>query len=171
MHPALTLPRTLPDTLQATRSEALPDHTAAAIDTIAGLAAGTEVLTLDGAIPVEHLMQGDRLITRGGGIARLRMIHMTEAEVAPVRVEAQSLGRGRPEGAALVGPDTRLLIRDWRAAALWQQPSAMVAASRLVDGQYIRREPPRTMRLFLPCLDTPRVIYAGGLEIGTPPAS
>ncbi|MBW7922718.1 MAG: Hint domain-containing protein [Rubellimicrobium sp.] len=154
MHPAITITTPAPARPQA------------GVRVVAGLAAGMTVLTLDGEIPVEHLMPGDRLITRGSGIATLAALATYETGVALVRFRAQSLGHGRPEGEALLGPDTKVLIRDWRAGALWGQPSAMVPASRLADGCYIRTETPRTVRLFLPRLTAPAVIYAGGLEIG-----
>lgn len=156
MHPALTMLN------HATTTERV------AVTTAAGLVAGTRVLTLDGEIPVEHLMPGDRLVTRSSGIARLEALRVIEADVALVRFQAQSLGHGRPEGEALLGPDTKVLIRDWRAGALWGQPSAMVAAARLADGCYIRHEAPRRVRLFLPQLASAQVIYAGGIEIGLP---
>lgn len=153
MHPTLTLSQ-------------LPPVRPAGVAAVAGMVSGTDILTLDGAIAVEHLLPGDRLIVRGGGIARLASLSVIDTESALIRLESQCLGRGRPEGRALVGPDTLLLVRDWRAGALWGQPSAMVPASRLIDGGCIRREPARPVRLFLPVFDTPQVIYAGGLEIG-----
>ncbi len=134
----------------------------------AGLTAGTPVLTLDGEMPVEHLASGDRVVTRNSGIAILVGVRRSPATAPLVRFAAGSLGHMRPEEDAVLGPGTRVLIRDWRAAALYGQASAMVAAARLVDGAYIQRAVFRDTALFMPEFDAAQVIYAGGLEIGVP---
>jgi hypothetical protein len=134
---------------------------------IAGLPAGTTVLTLAGELPVEHLVAGDRIITRDAGIAVLRGVKVAVAEVAMVRIRAGSLGHTRPDRDTAVAPGTPVLIRDWRAQALYAQPSAMVPAARLCDGEFIATLPAASVRLFALDFDRPHVIYADGLEIGT----
>ena len=136
------------------------------VGTDKGLIAGTRILTLDGELPVEHLGAGDRIITRGNTIARLSGIDVRRAKVALVRFCADSLGHRRPEADCWLAPDTMVLIRDWRASALLGQPSALIPASRLADGGYVRREAAQMVTIFLPRFDTAHVIYAGGLEIG-----
>lgn len=142
---------------------ALPE---AATTTAAGLVAGTTVLTLMGELPVEHLCEGDRIITRDAGVAVLRGLRAEVAEVALVRIKAGSLGHTRPERDVALGPGTPVLIRDWRAPALYGQPSAMVPAGRLVDGEFVASEARAVVRLFTLVFDRPHVIYADGLEIG-----
>lgn len=134
----------------------------------AGFTAGTSVLTLDGELPIEHLAPGDRIVTRNSGIALLAGVRRIPATAPLIRFAAGSLGHMRPEGDAILGPGTRILIRDWRAAALYGQPSAMIEATRLVDGLYILRIPASAAMLFMPQFDAAQVIYAGGLEIGVP---
>lgn len=133
-----------------------------------GLAAGTHVLTLDGELPVEHLAPGDRIVTRNSGIAPLARVQRVSVDTPLVRFAAGSLGHMRPEDDAILGPGTRVLVRDWRAAALYGQPSAMVAAARLVDGVYVRQTAALGATLFMLQFDAAQVIYAGGLEIGVP---
>ncbi|MEC9104151.1 MAG: Hint domain-containing protein, partial [Pseudomonadota bacterium] len=41
---------------------------------VAGIAAGTKVMTLDGEMPVEFLTAGDRVITRDTGMAVLKNV-------------------------------------------------------------------------------------------------
>ena len=159
LHPALT------STGPGTSPGATPAATA--VD-VAGIAGETAILTLEGEMPLRHLLPVDRLLTRGSGIARLTGLMRVRADAALVRFCARSLGQGRPESDVLLGPGTRVLIRDWRAGALWGMPSAMVPAARLADGCYIRREPLGPVDLLLPQIDRPGVIYAGGLEIGLP---
>ena len=59
----------------------------------AGLAPGTQVLTLDGAIPVEFLNPGDRVITRCG-VRTLKAVmrHNLPEGTSLVRVSADALG-------------------------------------------------------------------------------
>jgi hypothetical protein len=135
-----------------------------------GLAAGTPVLTLAGAIPVEHLMPGDRIITRDGARS-LRGLHARVVAAARmIRISASALGVDQPEDDMLVAPETQILIRDWRAKALRGCDQALVAASRLVDGEYIRFEQVAALRLFALEFDAPAVIYAGGVELAIEPA-
>ena len=130
-----------------------------------GLAEGTSVLTLDGALPVEYLTPGDRILTRGG-VRRLKSIEMTRvAHARMVRISADVLGTGRPEAEVLVVAGQPLLIRDWRAKALYGAAQVLVPAAKLADGEYIRAEVMREARIFTLKLDAAAVIYAGGLEL------
>ncbi|AMY69883.1 hypothetical protein AKL17_2642 [Frigidibacter mobilis] len=69
------------------------------------LAGGTRVLTLEGALPVDYLSPGDRVVTRGGArvLCRIRAGRMTGQMV---RLRAGVLGEGRPERALLLAPGT-----------------------------------------------------------------
>lgn len=135
-----------------------------------GLCAGTSVMTLDGEIPVEHLSIGDRIITRDSGMAVLRALDITDVELTPIRILAGSLGHTRPDRDMLVTAHTTLHIRDWRAQALFGAPSAMVPASRLLDGEFVAELPKQKLRIFTLRFDRAHIIYADGLEIGTHPA-
>jgi hypothetical protein len=132
----------------------------------AGLCAGTTILTLDGELPVEHLSVGDRVISRTSGTAVLRDIIVTEQMMTPIRIKAGSLGHTRPDRDMIVSPDAQLHIRDWRAEALFGTPTAMVPASRLIDGEFVAEETTRVMTLFRLVFDRAQIIYADGMEIG-----
>ena len=133
---------------------------------LSGLCAGSIVLTLDGELPVEHLSIGDRIVSRTSGTAILRDIKVTEMMMTPIRIKAGSLGHTRPDRDMLVSPEAQLHIRDWRAEALFGTPSAMVAARRLIDGEFVAEETTRVVTLFTLVFDRPQVIYADGMEIG-----
>ena len=137
----------------------------------AGFAQGTRIMTADGEIPVEFLNQGDRIVTRSG-MCPLRAITCTEmASITLVRVTCDSLGYGRPGEDVLLVPGQRVLLRDWRAKALYGQAQALVPVVRLVDGQYISKCEVQAVRLFTLHFDTPQVVYAEGLELATAPAT
>lgn len=132
---------------------------------ISGMAEGTPVQTLSGVVPVERLRAGDRVLTRAGmrRIAEVEALVLLDAPV--VRVAANVLGQGRPETTVLLAPATPILIRDWRAKALFGAAQALVPVSRLIDGEYIRMEQAARLRLYRLTLDGAAVIYAGGLEL------
>lgn len=130
-----------------------------------GVGFGTPILTMEGVFPVEYLSPGDRIITRTGA-RRLRAVEVTALnDVEMVLISHDILGQGRPNTDLIVHPGQPVLIRDWRAKALYGATQAMVAAARLVDGEYIRFERIAQMRLFTLRLEGEAVIYAGGLEL------
>jgi hypothetical protein len=129
-----------------------------------GMAGGTVVLTLDGAIPVEFLDVGDRIITRDGA-RTLRAVTVTEATGSAVRIGARTLGHDRPEGDMLVGVDQGILVRDWRAKAMYGAAQAVIPARRMADGELIRVVGVEQTRFFALSFDAPAIIYAGGLEL------
>jgi Hint domain len=141
-----------------------PDHPVAPTDA-SGLLLGTRVRTIAGILPVEFLEPGDRIVTRTGA-ATLISLSSTLRKAAPVvRIRAGTLGSDRPEADLFMAPGQALLIRDWRALALYGTPAATVPASRLADGEFIRVEVLATARFFTLRFETAQVIYAEGLEI------
>lgn len=141
---------------------------AAANDVRSGLAAGTPVLTLSGPVAVERLASGDRIVTRDG-VRRLVGVQRVDAAVRLVRVSESAIGVDQPEADMLMTADMQILIRDWRAKALRGCDQAVIAADRLIDGEYIRREPEARAVLFRLEFDSPVVIYVGGLELALTP--
>ncbi len=136
-----------------------------------GITAGTGVLTLEGEMPVQFLAVGDRVITRSGAKV-LKDIKVTVVrDAAMVRISASALGHDRPEEDMFVAPCQPVLVRDWRAKALYGREVAMVEAQRLADGDYIRKEVVAEVRLFTLVFDREEVVYAGGLELACAPAT
>ena len=136
-------------------------------DLVSGMAAGTSILTLDGAIPVEFLTEGDRVITRDG-VRQLRAITAEVIHVRPCRISASALGHDRPEQDLTVAPDQPILLRDWRAKAMFGRATVLVPARRLVDGQHIQQaERASDLRVYHLAFDTPQTVYANGSELAT----
>ena len=134
------------------------------------LVAGTPVMTLQGVLPVEHILPEDRIITRSGAMR----VQSVEARVIRkpdlLRISARALGHDRPEADVLLPPDQPLHLRDWRAKAMFGTAEATVAANRLIDGTHIRAEAPAPVRMIRLVLPRAAVIYAGGLELAAVPA-
>lgn len=130
-----------------------------------GFVPGTVLLTQAGEIPVEFLSPGDRIITRDAGLVRLVHVHHRHTLARAISFAAGSLGDTRPDQ-DLVLPDAQVvLIRDWRARAMFGTAQAMVRADALVDGEFIRDLGLQWMRLIQLQFATPHVVYAGGLEL------
>ncbi|MGJ8610846.1 MAG: Hint domain-containing protein [Octadecabacter sp.] len=134
---------------------------------VAGLAAGTTVMTLDGEKAVENLNVGDRVITRDSGMAILRSVRTKVAHVASIQIKAGSLGHTRPHADMLVGPDTLVHIRDWRAKALFGADVATVKAKRLIDGEFVSEVEAQKMTVSELVFDKQHIIYADGLEVAS----
>ena len=130
-----------------------------------GLVAGTRVMTMDGELPVEYLTPGDRILTRSGARKLVAVSVRVERDMAMVRIGAGALGFDRPIEETLVPLHQLILIRDWRAQALYGAPQALVAAGRLADGRFISEETVSEARVFTLEFAEDVVIYAGRLEL------
>lgn len=137
-------------------------------DSPIAIAPGSAVLSLDGALPVEHLFVGDQIVTRRGAQALVRIEQVALAAGTPiVRITANALG-GRPDRDLWMPAGQRILIRDWRAQAIFGQKQACVPAGQLVDGEYIRLDAlPEAVTGFALHFGRPAVFYADGLELAS----
>ena len=57
-----------------------------------------------------------------------------------------------------------MLVRDWRARALFGEDQALVRADRLADGTFVKRVTAPVLRTFSLAFDQPEVVYAEGTE-------
>lgn len=131
------------------------------------LVAGTVVLTSDGALPVDFLNKGDRIITRDSGMAVLTGLNRARLRHAAVRIRAGSLGMARPDRDMVLPARQEVLIRDWRASALFGACRALVPAARLVDGVFVSDLGEVEMDVVALCFDAPHILYADGLEVAS----
>lgn len=151
------------------------DEVQASLDTSTpgGLCADTIVFSLAGEIAAGALEVGAKIITRDSGIARLREIRRKTIRTGRVAIKAGSLGHRRPPQDLILPDNTLILVRDWRAQAMFSTEQALVPAARLHDGEFVRCLPKAQMEVVELIFDTPHVLYAGGLEIAcatpTPP--
>lgn len=129
-----------------------------------GLASGTVLATRDGYLPVDFLEPGDRVVTRTG-MAIVRAVRVHRYSGAAVRIAASALGHDRPEQDLTLPADMHVLVRDWRATALYGSAQAMVPLSRLVDGEFIALTEVKSLRLYEILFDRPQVVYAEGVEL------
>ncbi len=131
-----------------------------------GLGADTIVLTMDGELPARDIAPGDRIITRDAGMAVLLGVRRKRVRCDGVQIKAGSLGHTRPPADMILPCGTEILIRDWRAKALYSSVQKLVPAQDLLDGEFVTLLPDQEFEIVEFIFDTPHVIYAGGLEVG-----
>ncbi|MGR3679577.1 MAG: Hint domain-containing protein [Paracoccaceae bacterium] len=130
-----------------------------------GLFPGTLILTKRGEIPVEALKPTDMVITRTTGFVPVCDVIKKSSVVRRIRVAAGSLGHTRPETDLILPAGQPVLLRDWRAPALFGRAQAVTEIGTLVDGEFIVDLGEQEMTLFQIILRDRSVIYAGGLEV------
>lgn len=131
----------------------------------AGFISGTILLTQEGEMPVEFLSPGDRIITRDAGMVKLVSIRHRRTLAKAISFAAGSLGHTRPDQDLVLPGEQMVLLRDWRAKAMFGVDQAMVRADALVDDEFICNLGLQKMLLHQLVFDAPHVIYAGGLEL------
>lgn len=134
---------------------------------LAGIAGGTGIRTLDGILPVEYLQPGDRIVTRSGAKRLIAVSVRQSRALDVVRFKASTLGHDRPGADLLIGPGQPVVVRDWRARALYGVEVAAVPSARLADGEFVLRET-HALRLYTLRFAEDEVIWAEGVELACP---
>lgn len=131
-----------------------------------GLPGKTRILTLSGAIPIERLQVGERIIARKTGATTLlgieRISRMTDL-IAFHRLAVEGAGGLMT---TILPAEQPVFLRDWRAQAIFGAEQALVAAHRLVDEEFVTRRVPQKMDLFHLHFDAPQIVYVEGMELG-----
>jgi hypothetical protein len=135
-----------------------------------GLTAETPVLTLAGLCPAADLVPGARVVTRERGAMRLAGLRVETVLCRPVRLDAGTLGHGKPDAPLVIGPGTLVRLTGWRAETLYGAPAVLVPAARLAGGDRLARDLPRRITLYTPVFETAQTIYAGNILLGMPAA-
>ena len=101
---------------------------------------GTMILTPSGQVPVERLRSGDALVTRFGGIRRLKWVGIQRyagrflarnPDLIPVCIKANALGEGLPLRDLYVSPGHSMLVDD-----------TLLLAKALVNGITVTQDEP-----------------------------
>ncbi|MGH1577247.1 Hint domain-containing protein [Planktotalea sp.] len=146
--------------------QASEDHLVARHAKQKGLCADTIILTMDGELPARDIAPGDRIITRDAGMAVLLGVRRKRVTCDAICIKAGSLGHKRPPDDVILPSGTEILIRDWRAKALYSSVQKLVSADELQDGEYVTLVQEQDMDVIEFVFDAPHIIYAGGLEVG-----
>mgnify|MGYP006314792323 CR=1 FL=1 len=102
-----------------------------------GMAVGAPVVTLDGVMPVEFVEPGDRIVTRTG-IRKLTAKRASRYTGTAYVVKGGSLGHVLKGEDSVLLPATRVLVRDWRAMALFGVEASRDTAARVTRVAFSR---------------------------------
>lgn len=103
---------------------------------------GTMIETTDGTTAIENLAVGDRVLTQDNGVQVIRWIgHRTLSKLdlvlhpnlAPIRIEAGTLGNNQPKQALSVSPQHRILVRSKVAERMFGANEILIAAKHLLE--------------------------------------
>lgn len=101
---------------------------------------GTMIATPRGAVAIERLRIGDRVITRDNGLQVIRWIGHRDmpvsalsanAHLAPVRIAKGALGNDLPERDMMLSPNHRILVANDKTALHFDETEVLVAAKHL----------------------------------------
>lgn len=132
-----------------------------------GLVRGALVMTTRGIRPVQDILSGDLLLTRGNGVVSVRRIEQQSLVARAVYVIGGTFGHRRPDRDTLLPAGQCVLLNDWRARALGGQDELAVPAKELVDGEFVRDIGLQPMTLYRIYCAVPQIIYADGMMLGT----
>ena len=123
-------------------------------------AAGTRIRTARGEVPVEHLHEGDEVVTARGRLAPVRWIghrrlsparHPRPWDANPIRIRAGALAPGQPSRDLLLSPDHALLL-----------DGVLIRARDLLNGATVVQEAAEKVMYFHVELDRHDVLFAEG---------
>jgi hypothetical protein len=136
-------------------------------------ARGTLIDTPHGAIPVEHLEEGDEVLTRDGGVQliawqghhRLSALELVlRPQFRPIRIMAGALTGGRPGQDLFVSQSHRLMVDDWRAPYLFGEEEILIPAKSLLNNKNVVVECPLSgVEYFQLLTDADTMVCANGL--------
>ncbi|MBM1311815.1 Hint domain-containing protein [Sulfitobacter mediterraneus] len=132
-----------------------------------GVPAGTEILTVDGALPVEFLSAGDRIVSRDAGFVTVQTVCHDHCSGAWMVIAAGAFGPGKPETDLALPSEQRLLLRGSQAGALFGEAQVLVPLSELAGQPHFASCANGPAQVFSIFCGQPQVIYAGGVELAT----
>ncbi|MCC6007235.1 MAG: Hint domain-containing protein [Rhodobacteraceae bacterium] len=134
---------------------------------------GTLIDTAEGPLPVEVLRPGDLIITMDNGARPLRWVGASrvsrarlhaEPDLAPVRLEAGSMGGGLPLRPLQVSPQHRVLLQGWQLALHFGLEAGLAPARGLLGWPGVTQQAPEgDVTYWHLMFDRHEVIFSEGL--------
>lgn len=133
----------------------------------AGLGPDVAIRTPGGFVAAAALRVGDCVITARGPRTLVQVDHVSlPPTVAMIRFRHLVLAPGTRED-VLVSATQRIVIKDWRALAIWRKPAVAPIAASLVDGEFVTLERGAVGCLVLLHVGAPEILLAAGLELAS----
>ncbi|WP_425045525.1 Hint domain-containing protein [Primorskyibacter sp. S87] len=136
---------------------------------------GVRILTPGGAVAVEELEVGDRVVTRDHGVQQIAWIGQTivsagrlaaSPTLRPILIRKDALGPGQPEQDMRVSRQHRMLVRDWRSEMLFgEEGGVLVPAFALCNGSTVVQDLPEGDVTYIHiAFESHEIVYADGVE-------
>lgn len=135
---------------------------------------GTRIATPDGAIRIDDLREGDRVLTKDNGPQEVLWIgarRMTGARLfamprlRPIRFRAGALGIEMPDDELIVSPEHRMVVHGEVAQALFNTDEVLVQARDLINGRTVTVDSQlREVTYVHLLLPAHQVVWANGVE-------
>lgn len=129
-----------------------------------GFLATTTILTADGALPVEWIITGDRIITHDCGMATLKSITQWRYHGPMVTVPKGALGPSLPTEDIQLIPEQLILLTNGQRS---ERPVLTYARDLVNDPNIYNDLATDGVDLRFFEFDTPHLVYAAGLATGT----
>ncbi|KUP91749.1 Hint domain-containing protein [Tritonibacter horizontis] len=132
---------------------------------LSGMVAGTDVLTRAGFRKVDELGPGADVITRDRGLCPVTAVTHVSGRSRMVHFSKSALGDAAPQAGITLPAHHLVLVRDWRAEAMFGKHEARVQAAALIDDAYITDAGMQEVTCLQLWLRHPAILYARGLEL------
>lgn len=139
---------------------------------LTGLSAGTRIATPQGPVAIEHLREGDRVLTDEGGSQAVQWIGSRRISgpqlylrpnFRPIRLAPGAFGPARPHAALLIAPGQGLVWRSSAARMLFNAPEVLVAGRDLAGTASIGQDLQVTETTYYNLLlDRHAILFANG---------
>jgi hypothetical protein len=127
-------------------------------------AQGTRIITRKGALRIEDLQTGDKVLTRDNGYQEIRWIgHSSVAaygKFAPVLFRPGALGN---QTDLLVTPEHRVLLSGWQCELATGEAEVLTAAKHLLSNPLVERRVGGLITYYHFLLDQHEIVFANGV--------
>jgi len=179
--PILIFPDTIPpvgrDLTIVRANQPRPRAYAPEVASVICFTPGTRLRTPEGAVAIENLGPGDKVLTRDDGPQEVQWTGQRRMSGArlfampsqrPIRIRAGALGLHRPDADLVVSPEHRVIVKGAAARDLFAQPEVLVCASDLIgDARVTVDHSMRETWYVHLMLERHQVVWANGLEVET----
>ncbi|PSL20601.1 Hint domain-containing protein [Shimia abyssi] len=132
-------------------------------DLVVCFTAGTMIVTDKGQVPIEHLREGDFVLTRDNGFQPLRWIGRRTVKprrnTAPILLCGGVLGN---HGDIVVSPNHRMLVKPEQSELFFYEPEVLVAAKGLIGLDGVQRLNVETVTYVHILFDRHEIVFANG---------
>ncbi len=136
-----------------------------------GIGAEARIMTLSGEKSIADIKAGERLVAADVGVVRLRALSRKTMQLRDmIRIAPTAMFGKHNADVIYVAANQPVMLRGWMARAMFGKDQALVAARRLVDGEfYSRPTDPGTITLFQMHFTARHLVRVNGIDMTSTP--